>query len=298
MTSRFNLLVAVLVSGAVHSGLAMAQDTSAAEDVERGVKLMNQSDFAGALDAFSAAREKSPSAEAVARMAMAEQGLRRWADAEIHIEIALSQTEDPWIKKYRRFLEETSSAIAKHLGKLDVQGSPDGGVVVVDGEVIGMLPLRKPRLLTAGQHQLKVTAADHEPLARPVQIAAGQTAKIAVNLKSTSAPATPEPAPAPIVPPTVAQPEEAPPPRPAPAQHRMSTVGIVVMLSGCAALLAASAIAIHKQSDTIYKPIAIGGSAGQIVGFGIFLFDQTRGSAGPSTASATRASGFSLSWSF
>ena len=121
-------------------------------------------------------------------MATAEQGLQRWADAETHIEIALSQRDDPWIKKYRPLLEETAAAIAKHLGNVDVQGSPEGGVISVDGEVIGILPLRHSRLLTVGQHELKVTAPNHEPTTRTIQIVAGQTTKPRVMLKDLASP--------------------------------------------------------------------------------------------------------------
>jgi hypothetical protein len=295
VTVRSRIVVGAVLSLLVHASVAAAQETTAAADIERGVKLMNQSDFAGALDAFSAAREKSPSAEAVSRMAMAEQGLKRWADAEIHIEIALSQADDPWIKKYRPFLEEASAAIAKHLGNLDVQGAPDGGVIAVDGEVIGILPLRKSRLLTVGQHQLKITAPDHESTVRTIQIAAGQTTKLTVILKSMSAPAktggaTPATAPEPV-----RQPEAA---APASSQHWLSTVGIAALLAGSAALVAAGVIAIHNQNDTIYKPIAIAASATEVVGFGLFLFDQTRGPPSQATTSTGRTVGLGFTWSF
>jgi len=79
----------------------------------------------------------------------------------------------------------------------------------------------------------------------------------------------------------------------------MSGVGIFGLLAGSAALVTASVFALHNQNDTVYKPIAIAGSASEVVGFGLFLFDQTRGSpSSATTAVGSRVAAFSLSWPF
>jgi hypothetical protein len=63
-------------------------------------------------------------------------------------------------------------------GGLSFDIIPDDASVIVDGSYVGMArdfsPLRQPLTLTAGRHHVELQAADREPVAFDVEIAAGQ----------------------------------------------------------------------------------------------------------------------------
>jgi hypothetical protein len=295
--SRTVTLAAIGVLGLVLYDKPTFAQGRDASDIERGVKLMNQSDFAGALDAFHSAREKSPTPESMARIALAEQGLKRWVDAEFHLRAALSQETDPWIKRYRPLLEDAVADIGKHLGSLDIQGSPDGGVVEVDGEVIGLLPLRKAPRVPIGQHQVKVSAPDHEPLVQAVQIDAGRTASLAVSLKPSAFLVATVPTSIPAEAPRPAQ-----PPRREPIAWagKLGVVGLTLLILGDIALGTGFGIYLHNRNTSTDKPFAIAGGVGNIVGIGLIVADQFVGPAAPSPSAtpANHARGVTMTWHF
>ena len=64
---------------------------SAEEHLTRGVELRRQGQTEQALAEFQRAHAASPSGRTLAQMGLAEQALKRWADAEKHLAEALEE---------------------------------------------------------------------------------------------------------------------------------------------------------------------------------------------------------------
>lgn len=77
--------------------------------------------------------------------------------------------------------EDVSAAAAVLTGLLDVQGSPEGAAVYVDGERVGATPLRGLKL-PAGRHRISIQHGDFEAVAQTVDIRPGETTRLSPTL--------------------------------------------------------------------------------------------------------------------
>jgi hypothetical protein len=148
-----------------------AQDADAL--IKQGVELRREGKDQAALEQFRRAFDVAPTPRALAQMALAEQALGRWIDAEAHVGKALEAAQDPWIAKYRDTLEQSRAKIAEHLGTLAVTGGPDGAELRVDGQAVGALPLGHTLRLPTGTVALELTANGRTLVTRTVSIAPG-----------------------------------------------------------------------------------------------------------------------------
>ena len=192
---------ALVCASLLGSATAFAQDADAL--IKQGVELRREGKDQEALEQFRRAFEVAPTPRALAQMALAEQALGRWVDAEAHVGKALEAAQDPWIEKYRVTLEQSREKIAEHLGSLAVSGGPDGAALRVDGQVAGTLPLRGPLRLPTGTVSLEVSSQGRVLALRTVSIAPGlvtredlgaPTAAVSPAAASGSAAATASPA--------------------------------------------------------------------------------------------------------
>jgi hypothetical protein len=270
-------------------------------DIDRGLKLMDKADFAGALDAFRSAHDKSPTPESQARIALAEQGLKRWVDAEVHLNAALSQKDDAWIKQYVPFLQEALTEIKKHVGSLDVRGSPPRAVVEVNGEVVGLIPFFRPRKLAVGSYELKVTAPEHEPLTRTVRINAGETTAVTVGLpRIPAASATVVTAqPAPLPPIVASSPDESWVSRRRLAL-RVGITGMAIMAVATVGILTSAGIAIFDGDSPKAKQIGLAAGGVELAGIAVFTVGMGIIDPGPLPVGqpANHARGITLRWAF
>jgi len=166
--------VAILTTGVVLAGTASAAEPDPVESaIHRGVELRKRGDDEQALQEFTKAYEASRSPRALAQMGLAEQALGRWVDAEVHLSGALEAKSDAWIQKNRPALESAAGTVAKHLGGLEVLGSPAGAEVLVGGNPAGHLPMDKPLRVPAGDVVIEVRQAGFRPITRTVNVTAG-----------------------------------------------------------------------------------------------------------------------------
>ena len=111
--------------------------------VERGVELRLGGDEEHAMTLFREAAQTRTSPRLLGQMALTEQSLGLWLDAEAHLVLALGSSSDPWIDKHRDTLEAALVTIRSHVGSLEVRGG-HGALVFVDGQAKGTLPLERP----------------------------------------------------------------------------------------------------------------------------------------------------------
>jgi len=150
-------------------------------------------------------------------VALAEEALGRWAEAESHLDEALHATDDAWIKKRHKVLAAELESIREHLGSVQILGSPPGAEVTINGKVVGRLPLARPLRLAAGSAIVEVRAPGFFPVTRTVVVAPRGSYREPVDLVAAST----EPAPA-------TRPALPPPPAPDHATERDHPAGAAV----------------------------------------------------------------------
>ena len=160
---------------------AAAQDADAT--IEEGLALREQGRDAEALERFRAAYESAPSARALAQIALAEQALGRFVDAEAHLVEAM-ELGGEWIERNREALEGARSVLEAHLASLELTGGPAGAEVHVDGRSRGELPLDSPLRVPAGTLEVEIRADDHYPMRRTVEVRGGGLARLEVVLRA------------------------------------------------------------------------------------------------------------------
>lgn len=154
-----------LVASAIASA-AWSQDADAL--IDRGVELRANGQDEVALQVFRQAWEARRSPRALVQIALAEQALGRWVDAEAHLAEALTDTRDPWLRRHLRTLRSALGEIRQHVGDLQLQGNVPGAEVLVGGRVVCTLPatLRVP----TGAVTFTVRAPGYESVTRTVPV--------------------------------------------------------------------------------------------------------------------------------
>jgi len=160
---------------------ALAVDPEAL--IQQGVDLRRQKKDEAALKLFEQAYALQAGPKAAAQIGLAQQALGRWVKADKHLREALSATRDPWINKNRAALQEDAEAVARHVGHLEVSGSPVGAEVVVDGELVGRLPLPDTVAVNAGTVAVEVRAPGYLSILRGASIAGGDLARENIQLQ-------------------------------------------------------------------------------------------------------------------
>jgi len=176
---------------------ASADELDADALVQQGIELRREQRDVEALAVFRRAFELSPTPRTRAQIALAEQALAKWVDAERDLRAALEHADDPWIAKNVEVLRGSLKTIEEHLATVRVEGPP-GASVRVNGAAVGTLPLAPVRVV-AGTVHLELEAKGYERATRTVDAPPGTTAKESFTLV-----AAPE---SPIVAPTPREPE-------------------------------------------------------------------------------------------
>jgi PEGA domain len=224
----FMLALTLLGTVASNRGLAFAEDVDAL--IKKGIELRRQGKEQDALQVFQRAAAISRAPRVVAQVALAEQALGIWADAERDLTEALAAgAKEPWIIKNRRQLEEALRVIQSHLGSLEIWGQPPGTEIVIDGAVVGKLPMSTALRLPIGEISLTLRKDGYDKITRVVSISKGDHVRENIVLHATAAapvvkkplalslPADVSPGAAPPTLTTIKGPPEPPPEEPASA---------------------------------------------------------------------------------
>jgi hypothetical protein len=173
------VLVLVLMASALP---AQAQPADPQGMVKHGLALRRERRDAEALAEFRHAYAIDPAPRTLAQIALAEQGLGQWVDAENDLEKALQASVDPWIASNHRILEAGLQAIRGHLGILDVEADVSGAELWVNGARVGPLPLAGPLRVEAGSLVIEVRAAGYAPARRMTSVEPAGNARETIHL--------------------------------------------------------------------------------------------------------------------
>jgi hypothetical protein len=161
-------------SNAAAAGHKKSESSDAGSEaalMRRGLDLRQKGQDEAALQEFRRAYELSKTGHALAQIALAEQALGRWLEAESHLIEALTRRES-WIGKNKKHLDQALNDIQGHLGSLELPGEAKAGTVKVDGVQMATLPLTAPLRVPAGSVALEVQAPGYLPIIRNVVVPA------------------------------------------------------------------------------------------------------------------------------
>jgi len=168
-------------ASAAPAGAAAPAETSAGEDetslIRQGVAAREQGDDRKALEVFRLAYERFRTPRARAQMALAEQALGLWAEAEANLDGALAKTDDPWIATNRQTLQQALTVIRQRVGTLEIISNAPETLMSVNGKPVGKLPLPRPLRVSAGSVTIQVQAPGFAPAQRSITIVAEQLAR-------------------------------------------------------------------------------------------------------------------------
>ena len=135
-----------------------------------------------ALEAFRTSFQLQPTPRAQAQIALAEQALGLWVDAERDLKEALRSPTDPWVSKNSKALAGAMATVQQHLGSLQLLGTPAGAVVKIDERVVGKLPFEQPIRVTAGDVLIAVSSDGYFEIDRKITVSAGKLARESIAL--------------------------------------------------------------------------------------------------------------------
>lgn len=177
-------LVTVSLGVALLTGSAGRAESLSDQEklLHQGVELRRQGKAQDALEVFQRAVAIKETPHALAQLALCEQSLGLWTPAETHMKGALRSEHDPWIVKNRSTLDDAFTTIERHLGSLEVWGSPAGAEITIDGASFGTLPASGPLRLPIGEVKLAVRKDGYSDVTRTVQIDSSQVVREHVEL--------------------------------------------------------------------------------------------------------------------
>jgi hypothetical protein len=184
----FLLLTGVWIT---FSDLALAQSTgqTTAQSDARTERLLDEGDTLReqgradlALLKLEQAYALAPQPRVLAQLALTEQALGRFAQAELHLTRVLASTGDAWIEPRRLLLEQTLRTVAGELSSLEVHCNVSGAVVEVDGQQVGKTPLASPLRIAERRATVAVSADGYFPVSQTVELQHGQLQRIELVL--------------------------------------------------------------------------------------------------------------------
>jgi len=181
--------IALGLSVALFAGSSVADEKSAVaakKEFSAGEKAFDKSDFVEALDHFKKAYELAPRDAVHFNIGVCLEKLGRYKEALAEYEAAAKSSELD-AQKLERAASE-AERVRGRLGKLQVEVTPPGGELFVDGARVCELPCEV--LLDPRSHEIIVKKGSAEK-SRSVTLASGETTRIEIELGATDRPTQP-----------------------------------------------------------------------------------------------------------
>jgi hypothetical protein len=150
--------------------------------IRQGVEMRQKGRDQAALPLLQKAYDLGRSPRTAAQLGLAELALGYVVPAERHLDEALSSSTHFWIAKHRPTLEAALKDARKGVAHLEVNGSPAGAQVFVNGSRVGVLPLAHPVPVAEGVVDLRVEALGFVEQSTQLKIAGEGHGVWSVNL--------------------------------------------------------------------------------------------------------------------
>lgn len=182
------LVIAALLAPPLLASAAEQSSPAAEALAKEGVELRRVGKDAEALPKFEQAFAKSSNPKHRAQLGLCQQAVGRWVEAEESLSGALQSSTHPWIKQNRDILKQSLETAKEHIGSLEITGSPVGAKVLLDGQILGRLPLAQPLRLNQGSVALEIAADGHQTQRRDLTVEGGQYRKLRFDLAAETLP--------------------------------------------------------------------------------------------------------------
>jgi hypothetical protein len=149
--------------------------------IEQGLERRREGRDAEALDLFRQADKEHPSSRARAQIALAEQALGQWLEADRDLRQALSSKEDPWITSHKGALDGALEVIGRHLGTVVVKTNVATAEVWLNDARFGELSA-DPLRVRAGQLRIELRSKGYERATRTIVVAPATTVTAEIPL--------------------------------------------------------------------------------------------------------------------
>jgi tetratricopeptide (TPR) repeat protein len=143
--------------------------------VQQGVAQRRAGQDQLALESFRRAYALQPSPRIRAQIALAEQALGQWTDADRDLRAALAATNDAWIQRNRAALEAALNAISSRIATIELTCNITGARLFVNGREEGAFPLTQPVRVEAGTVALEVRMNGFRTARRTIDVEGGHT---------------------------------------------------------------------------------------------------------------------------
>ncbi len=155
--------------------------------MKKGNELRHQGDDEGALPLFRQAFEIFRSPRTTAQLGLVESALGRWVDADEHLTEALRSVKThEWVRANRDALEEAARTAKLSVARVEINGDPAGAEVMVNGRVVGTLPLGGPVKVTAGSVDIELRAPGYRSTLRSLTVAGMQYQPVVMRLEKVA----------------------------------------------------------------------------------------------------------------
>lgn len=170
---RWRPIFASLVMVAANSlgaGRALGQTVEAEALIRKGLDLRHQGHDAQAVPYLENAYKLSRTPRTAAQLGLVSMALGYWVDAERYLDEALGDPDNPWVATNRHTLEAARGRVRGFVGDLTITGDPDGAEVLVNGKLIGHLPLAKPVHIGKGVVEVALRAPGYSQASKTVTV--------------------------------------------------------------------------------------------------------------------------------
>ena len=185
---------------------SLPPEQRAAALVDEGMALQAAGSLQPALEKYEEAQTIHPTPRAQAQMGLTEESLGDLGAAERDLAQALSMRKDPFIRENRRRLQAALRRVKQQLATLDIQGTPAGAEVIVNGRSQGTLPLAAAVRVGGGSITIQARKEGYRDYEQVLDLPVRSKRVIRIEMEEAPVPvAAPVPAPAPATEPAPAQ---------------------------------------------------------------------------------------------
>ena len=156
--------------------------------ITRGLELRRQRRDEDALAEFRAAYTLQKSGRALAQVALAEDAIGLWVEAEDAFEGVLSTNDDPWVEKWREQLATELRNLQTHLSDLDLNVSPPTAEVRLNGVLSHPHAATATFRVVSGRVLVEVNAAGFESARRVLAVPPRARVAAKIALEASAAP--------------------------------------------------------------------------------------------------------------
>ena len=164
---------------------ALADEESARDNYMSGLEKIEKNDYNGAVRDFEASAEEYPNYNCIYNLAVCYYKLERHYDSLKAFERLQREFPEKITEEDRQRIGAKMAQLEHLVPKLNIQASPLGAHIVVDGTERGTSPLSSPVIVSAGRHRIEILNIGYEKEVRELTVAPRDNIDIVIELART-----------------------------------------------------------------------------------------------------------------